>query len=60
MSSSSARKPPRQLTATVRHRSFDAGKLQEIKGDVITVAFPEFGTKKMVLSALVEHGMIEM
>lgn len=44
----------------VRHRSFGIGVVQEVKGDIVTVDFPEHGAKKLVLPILVENGLIEL
>ena len=44
----------------IKHRSFGTGKVLELRDDVITVAFPKHGTRKMLLSALIEHGLIEL
>ena len=44
----------------IKHRSFGAGKVLEIRDDVITVAFQKYGTRKMLLSALIEHGLVKL
>jgi len=49
-----------KVGATIRHRSFGEGVVRAIQDDVITVGFPEHGTRKMVLSALLERGLIEL
>ena len=44
----------------IRHRSFGLGTVREINGDIVTVSFPESGTKKLLLSAMLEHGLVEL
>lgn len=43
---------------SIKHRSFGVGVVQEVNGDIVTVNFPEYGTRKLVLSVSLEHGML--
>ena len=49
-----------KVGSRIRHKSFGEGVVRAIQDDVITVGFPEHGTRKMVLSALLERGLIEL
>lgn len=48
-----------KVGSRICHKSFGEGVIRAIDGDVITVGFPEYGTKKLVLSAALERGLIE-
>ena len=57
---SSRRKPTVKAGSRIQHKSFGVGKVQAVDGDIVTAFFPEHGTRKMLLSALIEYGLIEL
>ena len=45
--------------STVKHPSFGAGKVTEIKDNKITIDFEDFGSKSLALEAVVESNLLE-